>query len=271
MLGLRQEVERDLLGARARGRDDQDVAGAVVAVDADVARDQALGLLNPDAARAGDDVRARDALRPVGERRDGLGAADAEDAVGPAQRGGGEDDRVRAGRGDDDLVDLGGPRGHHAHDDGARVGVPSAGRVDGGAGDGHLAQHDALTLGQLDRRVAGDPGAGDRADVGDRDLEAGADGAVERREGGVELVARDLERLPRRDAVEALGVLAHGRVPARADVAHDAGDLLADAGAAVRGPGAQPGGERLRPAGVAEHEALSRHAGPPRPRRPRRP
>ena len=55
---------------------DEHVAGAVEAVDADVAGDQALGLLDPEVARARRSrPRARTLSRPVGERGDRVRAA----------------------------------------------------------------------------------------------------------------------------------------------------------------------------------------------------
>ena len=111
--------------------------------------DLALGLLHVEAAGAGDDVGAADRLGAVGQRGDRLGAAHAVDLVDAAQRAGGEDHRVGAGRADDDLLDPGHARGDDAHDDRARVRVAAAGDVDRGAAHRHLAQEHAVALGQL--------------------------------------------------------------------------------------------------------------------------
>jgi hypothetical protein len=56
-----------------------------------------------------------------------MGAAHAPDSVGLTQRAGGEDDRVRAGSADDDLLDAGRAGGDHAHDDGRGYGAAAAG------------------------------------------------------------------------------------------------------------------------------------------------
>ena len=68
-----------------------------------------------------DHVHARDRLRPVGERGDGLRAGDGVDGIDLAQARRGEQDGMRR-RGEDDLVDAGGAGRDRAHDDGVGYG-----------------------------------------------------------------------------------------------------------------------------------------------------
>ena len=72
--------------------------GPAQRVDPDRAVDGPLGLLHPGVAGAGDHVDRGDRLGPVGEREDRLGAAHRVDLVDPAERRGGEDQRVHACR-----------------------------------------------------------------------------------------------------------------------------------------------------------------------------
>ena len=107
---------------------------------------------------------------------------------------------MRAGRADDDLLDARGPRGDHAHHDRARVRRAAARHVDRRRGG--PAPRAACTrwpCGSATRASSPSAGLGDRGDVRDRHLQAGADrrgrSAGQRR---VELVGADAQRAVRR-------------------------------------------------------------------------
>ena len=85
VLALGEQVEGDEPRVGGPVGDDEHVAGAEEAVDPDAPGDLALGLLAVEVARAADDVDPPDLLGPVGERRDGVGAAHRVD-LGDAQQ-----------------------------------------------------------------------------------------------------------------------------------------------------------------------------------------
>ncbi len=87
-----------------------------------------------------------------------------------------------------DVDHAGRARGDDAHDDRARVRRASARHVHGGGPHGHLAQHDPLSLRELDRDVLADAGLRDERDVGDRDLQSGDELEVQQLERLVELL-----------------------------------------------------------------------------------
>ena len=92
------------------------------------------------------------------------------------------------GRGHGDLRDARGARGGDAHDHRGRVRLAAAGRVDGGARHRDLAQAHAVALREHHVAVLPDALLRDRAHVGERRLEPGAHGRLERGERGVELL-----------------------------------------------------------------------------------
>ena len=181
VLALGEQVEGDEPRVGGPVGDDEDVAGAVEPVDPHAPRHLALGLLAVEVARAADDVDAPDLLRPVGERRDGVGAAHRVDLGDAQQRRGAPDDRVHGWRrGDADLLDARGAGGDDAHDERGGQRHAPAGDVDAGAADRHLAQHDPLALRQRDLLVVADRRSGDEHDVGDRGVQAGLDVGCQR-------------------------------------------------------------------------------------------
>ena len=100
MLGLRAEVERDQLAGRRRSSAITTSSdGPGEAVDPDQPASTAR-LASCTQALPGPAITSTggDRLGAVGERGDRLGAADRVDLVDPAERRGGEDRRVRAGR-----------------------------------------------------------------------------------------------------------------------------------------------------------------------------
>ncbi len=76
MLGLREEVCGDEVGACRVVREHDDLARPRDRVDADRAVDEPLRRGDVLVARPRDDIDARDGLRPVGQRGDGVRAAD---------------------------------------------------------------------------------------------------------------------------------------------------------------------------------------------------
>ena len=113
------KVGGDPVGAVPAVRDHHDLAWSCHHVDADDAVQLALGLGDPGVAGAGDDVHGRDAVGAIGERGNGLRAADAPQFVHARDVRGGEDERVDlaiGGGGDHhdtlDPCDLGGNRVH---------------------------------------------------------------------------------------------------------------------------------------------------------------
>ncbi len=85
MLGLRQQVGGDPVGIAVLVGDDQHLRGAGDHVDADLAEHDALGGGDIGVAGADDLGDRRDGFGAVGERRDGLRAADAENLVDAGQ------------------------------------------------------------------------------------------------------------------------------------------------------------------------------------------
>ena len=106
VLGLADEVGRDVVGVGGVVGEHGDLGGSGLGVDADEALEQALGGDDPDVARAGDerDGVAHDGLtvdetvvvvdEAVGEHRDRLGAADRIHLLDTEQRARREDGRV---------------------------------------------------------------------------------------------------------------------------------------------------------------------------------
>ena len=95
VLGLADQVGGDVHRVGGGVREDRDLGRAGLGVDADAAREVALGGGDPDVAGAGDHVGGRAGLGAVREHRDGLGAAGRVHLVDAEQRAGGEDRGVR--------------------------------------------------------------------------------------------------------------------------------------------------------------------------------
>ena len=100
-----------------------------------------LGQGHVDIAGTRDDIHARDALRSVGERRDGLRPSHPVHGIDARDVRGGEDRRGHAtvgsrGRGQDHLGNLRHAGRDHRHEHGRRIGRAAARRVDPGASDG---------------------------------------------------------------------------------------------------------------------------------------
>ena len=200
MLGLGQQVERERPGIDVAGGEDEQVARAGEAVDADLPEHLALGLLHVQVSGPDDHVDARDGLGPVGERGDRVGAAHPVDRVDAGEPAGREHDRievpVRAGRrAHGDLLDAGEPRGDRPHHHRARVRGPSARHVDRGALDRGLAVDDQVLAEPCWPGWSGDAARRHRLDVLDRALDPVADRRVERA-----LPPRRARRLRRRSA-----------------------------------------------------------------------
>ncbi len=174
-------------------------------------------------------VDAREALRAVGERRDGLGAAGREDAVGAGHGGCCQLDRrhdaVRPRRADqDEVLDAGDLGRDQRVQDGGRVHRQSAGGVDADVADGaHLHAQALVDVGgehaaHLPLVVA--------AHAAGRELQRVAQLRLDGVDGGLDLGARDLEARVR-EAIEDLAVAAHGRVTLATHIGDDALHALA--------------------------------------------
>ena len=98
MLRLGQQVGRDVGRVAAAVVDDQDFARAGDHVDADLAEDQLLRGRHIDVARPGDLLHPRHGCGAVGEGRNGLRPADAEDPVDAGELGGHQYMRIRSRR-----------------------------------------------------------------------------------------------------------------------------------------------------------------------------
>ena len=124
-----------------------------------------------------------DRLGAVGERGDRLRAAHRVDLVDAAQRARGQDRRVRAPGAQTTTSSTPAARAVTTPMTTVRrIRAAPAGHVDRGAPHGHLADAHGLTLGSATSAFVVAPGLGDRAHVGDRDLEARADVGVELRQ-----------------------------------------------------------------------------------------
>ena len=93
VLGLGQQVERHELGIGIGVGHHQGLARSGRKVDGDIGGDGPLRGRDPCVAGADDSVDARNRCGPVGQRRDGLGAPDAQHPVDPDSSRGREDGR----------------------------------------------------------------------------------------------------------------------------------------------------------------------------------
>ena len=194
-------------------------------VDADVAGHVALGGRHVGVARAHDLVAGRDGLGAVGDRGDGLGAADGVDLVDAGDCGGGEgvgaQGPVCLGRRDHGhATHAGHLGGDDVHHDGGGILGTAARHVDRDTVQGRdlHAQHGAVGAG-------GKPGLLALALVEVAHLVAGAltgdhEGGVHLAQGGVHELGRHLEA-GGREPVKALAVGTDGGVTIGAHVVHD--------------------------------------------------
>ena len=135
VLGLSDQIGGDELRIAALGEDDR-FGGAGEHVDGAIGADQPLGGGDEAIAGAENFVDARNRARAVGQRGDGLRAADARDRTHAQAFGGGEQRRARLRAGHDDLAHarfLGGNDGHQQGGDQreAPAGKIAADRFDG--------------------------------------------------------------------------------------------------------------------------------------------
>ncbi len=137
MLGLREEIGSDEIGAGGVVRHHRDFARPGELIDRHRADDLALGLDDPGIAGAENLLHARDAVRAVGERGDGLGSADLIDLrrASGAERVG-QHFVYRGRRGYDDLAHPGQLGQRHGHDRGGDERCGAAGNVDADPLDG---------------------------------------------------------------------------------------------------------------------------------------
>ncbi len=181
-------------------------------------------------------------LRAVGQGRDSLGAAAAEDAVGACD-GGGRELHVRyaairrRGADDDHVLDAGDLGRHDGVEHRGRIGRLRAGRVEADGLDCAYLDAEAVVLhvgGQTALELLLVVGA----HAASRELQGGSQGRLDALEGGFELLVRHFEAFVGNGAIEALGVASDGGVALAAHVGDDAPDVLsrrrvlADGGAA---------------------------------------
>lgn len=95
VLGLADQVGGHVHRVGGLVREDRDLGGTGLGVDADLAREVALGGGDPDVAGPGDHVGRGAGLGAVREHRDGLGTADRVHLVDAEEGAGGEDRGVR--------------------------------------------------------------------------------------------------------------------------------------------------------------------------------
>ena len=137
VLGLAQKVGRDPGGVRAAVGQHENLGRPGDHIDADLAKDLALGRRDIDVAGADDFIDGRHAFGAVGQRGDSLRAAGFDDAVDARHRRRGEDVRVHlavgaGGGGHHNLLDAGDLRGDHVHQHRRRVGRRAARHIDAG-------------------------------------------------------------------------------------------------------------------------------------------
>ncbi len=220
VLGLRHEVDRDVLGRRVPIRNDDDLRGSGDRVDADDPLD--LPLREGDIAVAGTDhdVDRGHGLGPEREGGDSLRAADPEHRVDTGERRSGEHDRrnraIRTGgNAQHDLGHAGDARRDRGHEHGRGVGRAATRDVAPGAGDRdrQLPRFDAVAaehdLGLPLRLVV-------RTDARRRRLERDANLRCDLAQRRVHLRGRDEDRveldpveLPRPGAEGLIAVLPH--------------------------------------------------------------
>ena len=152
MLGLPGQIGRHDLGVGVLVGNDGRLRRPRHHVDADAAKQHALGFGHKTVARSDDDVGRRIGVQAVGQRRDGLNATERQHGVCPAQLHRIQNGRVDAGalvgrRSGHDVGHTRDLRGAHAHDGRCRVGVTTARHIAAGRVDrdqfltGHQTAH----------------------------------------------------------------------------------------------------------------------------------
>eukprot|EP01022_Parablepharisma_sp_SALTPOND_P017907 TRINITY_DN290_c1_g1_i2.p1 TRINITY_DN290_c1_g1~~TRINITY_DN290_c1_g1_i2.p1 ORF type:complete len:1623 (-),score=570.02 TRINITY_DN290_c1_g1_i2:20056-24924(-) len=258
VLGLREQVHGDPVGIGGTIADDQDFRGAGDHVDAHHAEHAALGGGHIGIAGADDLVHLRDGRGAIGQRADGLRAADGEDAV-HAGNGGGRQHQfvlhaIRRGHDHDDFLHAGHLGRNRIHQHRRGIGGLATGHVDAHA----IQRRDLLAqLGAIGFAVEETVGAaflllalviGTHAVGGGLQRMAACRGQAV--QGCLQGLVADLQGGYRGGlhAVEALGVFQHGGVAARLDLGQDAGSGTVD-GLVLAGLEGQHGRELLTEAG----------------------
>src|ERR1700694_3625572 len=141
MLGLGAKVGGQPLRVGRAVTDDHDFGGPGGHIDRDLTHNLQLGRRDIGFAWTDDLVAPADALGPVGERRDRLGAAHRVDLGNAGQRGGGEDGGrdmpvTLRWRAEDDLLAAGDPRGNRHHRNRRRINSATAGHIKADAAEG---------------------------------------------------------------------------------------------------------------------------------------
>ncbi len=232
VLGLADQVGGDLRRVGGVVGEDGDLGRSGLGVDADPAREVALGGGHVDVAGAGDHVHRLALLGAEREHRDRLGAADRVH-LGDAEQGArGQDGRVHPAaegllrrRGHRDPGDARLLGRHHVHHYGGRVDGQAARHVQ----PDPVHRHPALGHRAAGHHLGGVPLAAlvgvDQPGPADRLLQCGAHLRLQLREGLGELLGRDPGGL-QPHAVEAFGDLDQRRDPAMMHVLGDRAHLL---------------------------------------------
>ena len=155
VLGLADQVGRDVHRVGGVVGQDRDLGGSGLGVDSDLRTADALGGGDVDVARPGDHVHRREfgavgVGAAVGQQRHGLRPADRPHLVDPEQCRGGQDGRVRQAMkgtlhgglrraGDHQRVHAGDLGRHHVHHHAGRIDRVAAGHVEAHPLDGHPA------------------------------------------------------------------------------------------------------------------------------------
>ncbi len=232
VLGLADQVGRDVRRIGAVVGQDRDLGRPGLGVDADDALEQPLGGDDVDVAGSGDQVDRAAGAGAVGQHRDGLGAARGVHLVDAEQRARGQDRRVRQAvvvglwrAGQCDRAHPGDLRGHDVHHHAGDQRRHPAGDVEADPVDRDHPLGDPRAGAEVGDRVGLQLGLAGHPQPADRLLQSDADAGCEAAQRPVEGLAghRDAGLL---DAVEARGVLHHGLGAAQADVLADRSDDL---------------------------------------------
>ena len=233
VLGLRDQVGRDVPGVGGGVGDDRDLGGTRLSVDAHEPADETLGGDDVDVARTGDEVdRLAEIRDAVGEHGDRLGAADGVHLVHAEQVAQSQDAGVRQPTevllrrgGDRDGCDARDLRGDDVHDDAGRQRREAPGDVQADTTHRHVPQPDAGAVGHLGRRGIGVSfqRLGDGAATPDRLGERLRELRIELTGTPGEHVRGHAER-GRHNSVEAMRVLGQGLGSPGGDVVDDGAD-----------------------------------------------
>jgi hypothetical protein len=227
VLGLADQVGRDVLGVGAVVGEDGDLGGSGLGVDADQPLDEPLGGGDIDVARSGDEGDRVATLEAMGETGDGLRTTHRIDLVNPQQSARREDGRMgpavvihlRWAR-HREGSDTGNLRGNHVHDHAARVDRQSPGDIEADPVHRHPSLGDRAATGDHRDLVAALLVGVDESGSADRLLQGTTDRGVELGQGPGQDGGRHAQA-GGAHPVEAFGGVEKGLAAAQADVVAD--------------------------------------------------